>query len=238
MIVKVQYAKSWSEVQVQDHASVAELHEAIETQMDIPAHKQKLICKGKVLDNSKLLATYGVADGSKVMLMANGALTQVRSAPGAMAPAEAMSPEACQLNLLVGSIPLFCDSVGLECMRASALLQGQILARKQADARREQEEQRHKERVVHPIPVNAGAPAQQDEIRLSTAGEAMPERLKRWRATGVVSLRDLGLHHPPDGFEESMETLQADGAACITSADVGNNCLAKLPRALPALPFT
>lgn len=82
MIIKVQFAKDSTAVELQCDgpaaaASVAMLHQAIEEQMDIPVHKQKLISKGKVLDKSQLLSKYNVGDGGKVMLMASGGLTQV-----------------------------------------------------------------------------------------------------------------------------------------------------------------
>jgi Ubiquitin family len=79
MIVKVHFAKQCTDVEVADEATVQMLHEAIEEQMDIPVHKQKLICKGKVMaDKSQLLSKYNVGPSSKVMLMAGGGLTQVR----------------------------------------------------------------------------------------------------------------------------------------------------------------
>lgn len=79
MIVRVQFAKNSTDVNVQhDDPTVTMLHQAIEEQMDIAVHKQKLICKGKVLsDKGQLLSKYSVRDGAKVMLMASGALTNV-----------------------------------------------------------------------------------------------------------------------------------------------------------------
>lgn len=79
MIVRVQFAKDCTDVIVQhDDPTVEMLNQAIEEQMDIAVHKQKLIWKGKVLsDRSQLLSKYSVRDGGKVMLMASGGLTTV-----------------------------------------------------------------------------------------------------------------------------------------------------------------
>lgn len=82
MIVRVLFAKDCTDVNVQHDdprcCTVEMLYQAIEEQMDIAVHKQKLICKGKVLsDKSQLLSKYSVRDGGKVMLMASGGLTTV-----------------------------------------------------------------------------------------------------------------------------------------------------------------
>lgn len=79
--MRVQFAKDCTDVNVQcDDPTVTMLHQAIEEQMDVPVHKQKLISKGKVLsDKTQLLSKYSVRHGGKVMLMASGGLTNVCS---------------------------------------------------------------------------------------------------------------------------------------------------------------
>lgn len=78
MIIKIVFSKDSTDVEVCEDATVAMLQEAIEKQMDVPMHKQKLISKGKVMsDKNQLLSQYKVGNASKVMLMASGGLTQV-----------------------------------------------------------------------------------------------------------------------------------------------------------------
>lgn len=82
MLIKVQYQKQFTEVVVNDstderEAKVDDLSDAIQSQLDVPTNNQKLIVKGKVLVKGDPLAKYGLKDGSKVMLMASGTLTQV-----------------------------------------------------------------------------------------------------------------------------------------------------------------
>lgn len=82
MLIKVQFQRQWIDVIVEDgtdaqDATVDDLADAIQMQLDVPAHQQKLIVKGKLLMKGDSLAKYGLKDGAKVMLMASGTLTQV-----------------------------------------------------------------------------------------------------------------------------------------------------------------
>lgn len=91
MLLIVQHAGKSEEVQVEGEAAYVlaqDLSAAIQKTLDVPVHKQKLIFKGKVLENGKPLDSYGVKERSKIMLLASGAVTKV--SPG--------SPE-CLLQL-------------------------------------------------------------------------------------------------------------------------------------------
>ena len=57
------------------------LSAAVQDQLDVAVHKQKLIFKGKVIPADSVLLSCGVIDGAKVMLMAGAAPTAVRSFP-------------------------------------------------------------------------------------------------------------------------------------------------------------
>lgn len=83
MLVKVQFQKQVTEIVVEDstdehEARVDDLTDAIQQQLDVPVNCQKVIVKGKVLVKGDPLSKYGLKDGSKVMLMASGTLTQVQ----------------------------------------------------------------------------------------------------------------------------------------------------------------
>jgi Ubiquitin family len=82
MRLLVHHAKKCTEVHLDnddaDAVIVSELSRAIEGAMDVAVHKQKLILKGKQLEQELSLASYGVKDGSKILLVAGSAATQVR----------------------------------------------------------------------------------------------------------------------------------------------------------------
>jgi uncharacterized ubiquitin-like protein YukD len=82
MIIKVQFGKSISTVemhQATEDALVEHIQQRIDECLNVPKHKQKLIYKGKVLVKDKSLESYGITNGAKVMLMASGTLSQVRT---------------------------------------------------------------------------------------------------------------------------------------------------------------
>jgi hypothetical protein len=86
MLLIVQHAGNSEDVHVEGDAAylqAQDLSAAIQKTLDVPVHKQKLIFKGKVLENGKPLDSYGVKERSKIMLLASGAITKVSpSFPG------------------------------------------------------------------------------------------------------------------------------------------------------------
>lgn len=187
MLIKVQYQKQFTEVVVEDstdehEAKVDDLSDAIEHQLDVPAHHQKLIVKGKVLVKGDPLAKYGLKDGSKVMLMASGTLTQ-----------------------------------------------GQIAARQQAELRREKAHQRMRDRSQAASSSAKGEGSESVDAVPASDKQSMPQRIKRWKATGIISLRALQLASIPEGFQQHLEALGPTTIASLYAVDVGNNCLEQLP---------
>lgn len=84
MLIKVQFQKQFTDIVVEDcteagtdGVNVDDLSTAIQKHLDVSTNNQKLIFKGKVLQRGDPLSKYGIKDGSKVMLMASGTLTQV-----------------------------------------------------------------------------------------------------------------------------------------------------------------
>lgn len=57
----------------------------------------------------------------------------------------------------------------------------------------------------------------------------MPQRIKRWKATGIISLRALQLCNIPEGFQQHLEALGPTTIASLYAVDVGNNSLDHLP---------
>lgn len=57
----------------------------------------------------------------------------------------------------------------------------------------------------------------------------MPQRIKRWKATGIISLRALQLASIPEGFQQHLEALGPTTIASLYAVDVGNNSLEELP---------
>eukprot|EP00892_Ulva_mutabilis_P004422 jgi/Ulvmu1/2351/UM013_0199.1 len=187
MLIKVQFQKQSKEVIVEastggHDVSVDDLAYAIQSQLDVPIHQQKLIVKGKLLVKGEPLAKYGLKDGAKVMLMASGTLTQ-----------------------------------------------GQIAARQQAELRREKAQQRMHDRHQSTSNATRAGPSDGSDVVGTSDRQSMPQRIKRWKATGIISLRGLHLAAIPEGFQEHLEALGPTTIASLYAVDVGNNSLDQLP---------
>lgn len=79
MLLKLHFGKDVIELNVPESVElVAQLCEFLEGTVDVPSHKMKLIVKGQVLLKDKLLSSYNLKDGSKLMMLANGFASQVR----------------------------------------------------------------------------------------------------------------------------------------------------------------
>lgn len=80
MQLTVHHAGKAVEVSLEDTADsqLHNLNAAIEAALDVPVHRQKLICKGKVLGPGKPLSSFGVKHRAKIMLLASGADARVR----------------------------------------------------------------------------------------------------------------------------------------------------------------
>ena len=61
----------------------------------------------------------------------------------------------------------------------------------------------------------------------------MPQRIKRWKATAIISLRGLQLSVIPEGFQQHLEALEPTTIASLYAVDVGNNSLEQLPGDIP-----
>jgi Ubiquitin family len=84
MQLQIRHGTVTHKVSVDDVVSgqtVQSVQQLLETQLDIPAHKQKLILKGKVLAPETALASTGIKDGCTLMLLATGTESQVLIAP-------------------------------------------------------------------------------------------------------------------------------------------------------------
>ena len=58
---------------------------------------------------------------------------------------------------------------------------------------------------------------------------SMAQRINRWKATGIISLRALQLASIPEGFQQHLEALGPTTIASLYAVDIGNNSLEQLP---------
>lgn len=222
MLIKVQFQKQSTEVVVEGSTGghdvrVDDLADAIQTQLDVPVHQQKLIVKGKLLVKGDPLAKYGVKDGAKVMLMASGTLTQVQSI-------RCMSSTTLSGRTYSTCVD-GCDAT------SNHAVQGQIAARQQAELRREKAQQRMHDRSQPASTSLRVGPSDASDVVAAADRQSMPQRIKRWKATGIISLRGLQLATMPEGFQQHLEALGPTTIASLYAVDVGNNSLDQLPGA-------
>jgi len=107
--------------------------------------------------------------------------------------------------------------------------QGQIAARKQAELRREKAHQRMQDRSQAASSSSRSGTKTNNDVIPASDKQSMPQRIKRWKATGIISLRSLQLCSIPEGFQQHLEALGPTTIASLYAVDVGNNFLEHLP---------